>query len=743
MNLPLLPFSQWIVLLFALLGLWGLYRVIRAGAPVVIKQVHWTIIALRTLAFACLILAILDPFWRSQRPDPNAFRLAVLVDVSASMETRDLPDGQSRFEWVADWLNPDSPNPAYKALADPETPVEVNLFSSRTQPWDGASLADPLSGQTAIGDALESINKSGSTSSRRPLGGVLLISDGASLGGSSPAQVSLQYKRDGIPVSVIGVGQQVESGDLTVDFAQPELSFTEGQPAAVEITLSNSFSSDETGQLELFRGQALVDQRSVTVTAGESLTVGIDVDPGGAGVETFRAVYKPERERGNPATNVSYSIAEVEREGKFRFLLMSARAGWESRFLRLMAMESTTIEMDSLIRIDEGRFIKLSRNEDGSGSDERLASDRQTLDALPEAADFYFTYDAIIVDAAMLLEESKRLTPVLTEFSGTKGGGLLLYHNGPQIYSFQLPASLREIFPARDFSQRRLNSAIPLQLEVNPLFTDQIGGALFNGPEPEIPAGAEVAVPSTLSRAAQVHASSEMEGYPLLVTQAYGAGRTAWLAGDFLWRWQLGSDRSSEQYSAFWQATLSWLATGGKERLVSPVNAQIIPVKEETSLDIRLLGADFTPRMDATVTGVITGPDGTISEQRLLPDIEEPGRYTLSLPLQKAGQYQVDYEALFPDGDRLIRSSWFALSSNSPESRETAFQEKTLRDIARVAGGEYRSFKNWKELLPLPVSDLIPQVEQKVHWTRSLPFLLAAITLFLIEWWLRRRHGLR
>lgn len=744
MNLPPLPFNPWLLGLLVLIAAGALVSVVRAGAPVVQRRIHLSILLLRVGGLLSLVLALLNPFWRTRLPDPDAYRIAVLVDTSASMETQDLPAGQSRLEWTAGWLDPDKPGRALESLADPRTPVEVKLFSSDVEPWNLVPPTAPLPGLTAIGDALESAHAAGAGSARRPLGGVLLVSDGGQLAGMNPTEAARLYARDGIPVSVIGVGQRQESGDVSVEFSKPRLSFTEGLSAAVEINLNNNFQTGEAGQLALYRNDALLEQRAVTIAAGEDRTETFAVEPGAAGVETFRAVYTPEQERGNPATNVSFSIAEVQRDGGYRFLLLSARAGWESRFLRLLAMESGTIEMDSIIRIDAGRFIRLTREAGDPMQNQDRPARRETLDALPTVAGEYLGYDAIILDLPMILEESEVLAPILEEFAGTKGGGILLLHAGAQADGqVSLPGSLRDLFPVRDFSLQQTADPLALDLEVNPLFSDQSGGVLFSGAPPALPEGTPLAIPSGLSRAAQVPVATAQPRTPVLATQAYGAGRCASLTADFLWRWRLADARSSERFAAFWEAALSWLAVGGKDRLVAPVNATMVPIEEQASLGVTLLGRDYTPRMDASVKAILTGPKGTVSEQRLLPDIQQPGRYTLEIPLQVPGPYQIEYEALFPDGDRLTETSWFAVAATSAESRDTGFKEKTLRDIARITSGEYHSFKSWPDLLPLPVSDAIPLIESKSHWTRTLPFLVAALSLFLAEWWLRRRHGLR
>jgi hypothetical protein len=275
------------------------------------------------------------------------------------------------------------------------------------------------------------------------------------------------------------------------------------------------------------------------------------------------------------------------------------------------------------------------------------------------------------------------------------------------------------------------------------LFADTLGGALFSEPTPRVPAPALIGRPGELSRAAQIPVRSQPGNFPVLATHAYGAGRSAWLATDVFWRWKLGDERTEAQYNAFWEALLSWLAVGGKDRLETPVNTTIVPMDSPVDLQVRALGRDFTPRMDASVTALLSGPDGESQTVRLLPSIDEPGQYTHAGVLDQPGTWQVDYTVLFPDGDELRETAWFAMSATSPESRETAFREKSLRDVARITGGTYRSFDDWSDLSSLPVSETIPLVENRFRWTRTWPFLLMAFICFVLEWWLRRRHGLR
>jgi hypothetical protein len=731
------------VALLAIMALGAMAWLLWTGASLLPGNVRKAVVVLRILGLAALLLAAFDPFWRSVKPDPSAYRVTVLADVSRSMETRDLPDDVSRLEWLSAWMQPVSGSSALQRLAGEGTPVSVRLFSDVTRSWDGRPVTEPIPGQTGIGDALAGLVEDARTGAESRLGGVLLLSDGMNLAGRSPVDAARLLGRAGIPVSVIGIGESTTTGDVRIAFTRDVHTIKEGQSASASIRIENTFQDTRGGRLAVYQNNRLLKEGPVELAGGEVLTEEVPIDPSVSGVDTLRAVFEPGFTGGNPSTNTSFSIAEIERPDHFRILLMSGGGGWSERMLRILALGNDSISMDSLIRIDEQRFFLAERSFDPN-SREPLPVRRETLNGIPDDAEFYRAYDALILDRDVLEENADLLSAVLREFTGTKGGGVLLIHSGRAESSPDgLPQSLRNLFPAREIATGLMENPGPLQFEADSVFADYLGGVLFADPPPRLPGMAVIGQPAELSRAAQVPVRIQPGNLPLLVTQAYGAGRSAWLASDETWRWRMGSKRAAEQYAAFWEAVLSWLAVGGKDRLEAPLNATIVPMDAPVDLGIRILGQDYTPRMDASVTALLTGPDGRSRTVRLQPSIDEPGRYVFADALGQPGTWQVDYTVIFPDGDELRETAWFAMAATSPESRRTAFQEKTLRDIARISGGQYRSFREWEEILPLPVSDDVPVVEVRIHWTRTWPFLLAAAILFLAEWWLRRRHGLR
>lgn len=743
MNLPSLPFNFWLLVLMALVGVLVMTVLLRAGAPYLPKRVRIILAILRILGLVALFLAVLDPFHRVTRPDPSAYRFDVLVDASRSMESPDLVDGRSRLEWVSRWLLPESGQPAWKALAHPGTAFRISLFSSERWPWDRQPLRESRPGETAIGTALEDLLESGGATSEG-LGGVLLLSDGASLSGIPPATAARRFAREQIPVSVIGVGTSRVPGDLAIRFSRETHSFQRGEEAAFSVEIENTFSGPRGGSLAVYRDDRLIERRPLQLDAGETRSESFSFSPEVSRVETLRAVFEPDFTGGNPATHLDFSIADIKPDGSFRILLMADRGGWLTRILRILARENESLQMDSLIRVDEERIFALTEAEAGTAPQAAASAKRETRSEIPLEPDFYRFYDAILIDLPMALENAPSLAPVFEEFAGDKGGGLLLFPaGGSTAAEIRLPAELRTLFPARAFESARLNREAPLLFEPEPLFSDAIGGLLFSSPVPVLPADSRLAIPVELSRAAQFPVRLRDGQSPVLVTHAYGAGRTAWLGSSSLWRWRFGDERARESFTAFWDSLLAWLAVGGKERVKTPLNASVVPVDGSTDIDIEILGRDFTPRMDATVTALLTDSGGAVSERQLMPSVDDPGRYTGSIEADQPGPWQIEYRVLFPDGEELTRKAWFAVAATSPETRQSAFDEKTLRDIARITGGTYLSHEEAFGSGKLPVSPSIPTIEDRFHWTRSWPFLLTALLLFLLEWWLRRRHGLR
>lgn len=699
---------------------------------------------LRLAAIAALLLAFLDPATLREIPDPQAYRIAVLADNSASMDTPDAPRDQTRRDQLRRWLTGrEDQDGLLQSLRSQTDNIQVTFFSEQPRPWDGRFPPESDAGSTAIGRALQQPLQE--TAAGPDLGAVVLLSDGISHLGPDPVSTARRYAEAGIPVSVVGFGSRQQAGDLSVEFQRPRGSLEENTSETIGVTVRNRFQIAQATRLRLFRGNEEIAQRSVDLPPDSESVVEFSYTAGRPGVETLRAVLDPVPEDRNPATDTAYGLRRVVGDGVTDVLYLAHHPGWEFRLLRVLADQSDSLRLHSVVRVDEDRYFRHDAADTSDTSDTSASTPpRSVLSALPEDPSFYLGKDLILIDSAALQHGGDVLAETLIRFVGTRGGGCLLIPTGEADPMQDLPADLLSLFPVRETSSRQLAESAALRVETHPLFSDQIGGPLLASPPPTIPAETLLHLPVRFSRSARQPVRLLQDEAAVLAIQAYGAGRTAYLAAPFAWSWALASDRGADRHRAFYQGLLAWLATGGKERLQTPLNGQLLPLGKEVPLDVELLGADYEPRMDARVSATITPPEGESESFSLQPDLGQPGQYKAAFELNQPGAYRVEYNASFPNGEELMREAWFSAAPTGPELIDVRPREQLLRDIARLTGGRFLDSSDRASAdSEFPVAAAVPRRVDRFSWTRTWPFLLLAAALFVGEWWLRRRIGLR
>ena len=94
---PYIPLALWVPLALAAAGLLAWYAA--SSRRRLARRRWWGVIALMSLAVAVPLVILLNPIWLERIPPPAGKPLlTVLVDHSASMDTRDAEGGNSRYE---------------------------------------------------------------------------------------------------------------------------------------------------------------------------------------------------------------------------------------------------------------------------------------------------------------------------------------------------------------------------------------------------------------------------------------------------------------------------------------------------------------------------------------------------------------------------------------------------------------------------------------------------------------------
>ncbi|WP_309400504.1 hypothetical protein [Cerasicoccus maritimus] len=701
---------------------WALWK-----RPLVANKAAWGLAALRIVGVALVTLLLLNPFLSREYPDASQFAVAVVGDVSHSMETNDLPDGQTRLSLLQSELVPDETGNLWSRLAE-QYALEPSTIAAT---WEAGASWSPRSGDTALGNGLNQLLTSRSADSAQ-LGGAILLSDGINLQGERLPDVAVTWRDAGIPITVVGIGEPTPPGDLAVKFAKAPESAPLGDPLELTVAVNNYFGEARKAQIELYAEERLLETQALELPAGEQSQVQFRVIPEAPGLQVYRAMLKtPATGDFNRANDLDYVAVDITMPKNQSLLYLSARLGPFWRYLQQALGEDDQIARQCIIQTGPERFYR-------QGFGEVDAMD-ETATGFPESADELFANAVLIVDISAVNAMTPDAREGLRDYLLRRGGGVL-FLGDPK----EMPEDLKALLPVRDGELARVLKRTPIELAPQPVFKDAKAGVLSTPPGPYLPAETLFFQPADVSLGGRVAAETESPGLPVLTVHAYGAGRVAYLGTESTWRWALSSDRENEQHTAFWQQLIAWLATGGKPRVELPLQGEVVSLGGPVALDIDVRGSDFLPSEDARVRATVTAPNGDIlPEVDLIPDAADPGRFAGEALLDEPGEYRVDYAIEFPDGERLEHTAYFAGRRAGRENEDLRFRETTLRDLARITGGQYFGWRDIDDIDELRLSSSVPLREVRTYWTRNLAFLLALLAVFGIEWFWRRSLGLR
>lgn len=717
------PFGFWpaLVLLAGALFFWR--RAALRDRPLLPRPIFLSIAGLRGLLMAGLFLLLLNPFSSRTQPDPTGHHLTVLVDASASMQERDA-DGQSRWETVRQALDP----------AD-QTSWRSFLASRHALRWQafGASLGPlrldrpPAAAATDLSGALQEALQVAESSSR--LGGLVLLSDGHQTGPGSPAAAALACGRAGIPVTVIGVGGGRAASDLAVRAVAPpgEGRVREALPMRFEVV--NRGREPVSIPIALWEEDKVVEERSVTLEPGQSRIESFTVIPRQAGLRLYRARLSPPEPDANPANDTSYLPVKIQEPASFR-VLICAFPSWETAFLRSVWKEDHQVQAGAVLALAPDLWMVDLPEAPPAGTREG---------AFPLAVTSLAEWDAVLLEARLANLLGADFAEGLTRFVAEAGGGLVV--EGPPE---AIPDKMRQLLPAKTSQEERPRDDAHWAVEGMPWPQRSAADSLANPPALFLPGGLPAWPAEELSRGATVAAATQPEtGGPVFLYQNYGAGRVAWLATSDSWRWRFANRDENGAHQRFWRLLAGWLGSARKPRLDTVLNGITVPLGQAAPVAITVLDRALQSRPDAQVRVRLTAPGEEAVELPLQPSLREPGRYSAEYLPVRPGEHRLEWEAVFADGETIGRTTHFVAAPSGPESADTSFSEATLRDIARLSGGRYYSWRELDKSVQPELAARLPQRESRLYWTRHWLFLWTMAGLAGAEWMVRRRWGLR
>ena len=629
--------------------------------------------ALRLLIAAGIALTLAQPEWREVFQPDHKPTLAVLVDVSRSMETRDVldpaqpaADPRSRAEAARPLLDP----AAWRSLAG-RMDVSVEPFSSAEQPpEEGTDL------NAALARASE----------QHPhLQAVVLLSDGDWNTGQPPSQAALRLRMRGVPVFAVPLGAETRLPDVELTSFDVPTFAVAGKPLRIPFTVESSLPRDEPATLEMRSSTGEVITKNVIIPAMSRLQDAMVWRPEQPGEVRLKLTVPKTGEERFLDNNSLEAPLSIRRE-QLRVLVVESYPRWEFRYLR------NALERDPGVAVNCVLF-QPDLGKPGAGKD--------YLPALPKDDDLakydvVFLGDVGVAPGQLTNEQCAALAKLVRD----QAGGLVFL---PGLRGYEASfegTALADLLPVvlDEAQPRGFGTSAP----GNFTLTEAGSHSLLTKLEDTDDASARVwgslpgfqwYAPALRSRAgAEVLATHSTEAnrfgrVPLIVTKTYGSGKILFMGTDGAWRWRRGVE--DRYHYRFWGQVVRWMAyqrnmsSGDKMRLFyspdRPLAGSVL------TLNANVTSQTGEPLRDGTVIAQITAPSGKTASVRLAPAGEEAwGLFTGVFTPAEPGDHRVHLSCA--DAGSALDTT-ISVQGTSREKRNQPAKFDVLREIAQLTRG--------------------------------------------------------
>lgn len=688
------------------------------------KKGRRTILTLRVFAVSGVLLAYFQPSLRFEEVRRSHAPVIVIVDESASMQTRD-QEFSSRLERVKKFFHE---NAAYFENLKQKHEVRYFACSDRVRPIQditSESFTRPRGSSTDLTKCLaQAIAEVG----QEP-GGAILITDGVDTGRASQAdQKSLKFSG---PLWVLIV-QEAPSKDIAVATISGLSFVLDRNICEVRVLLAYTEVAHEEATVALLLDGEVVDSKKVSLPGKAGFAeVTFYLLPKGPGRHVVKVVVHPLEGELNTWNN-QYAAAVTVVRDRTRILHVAGFPSWDLRFLREALRSYARSELVSFHTLRDP-FLQQSLSKD----DETVLIPFPAHEIFQEKIESFDLvvlqdYDFSDPDGAENAESIRRYIV---------NGGSLLYVVGsivPRGANLLERLGVREgISGKREMLTGAFRARIPNAARLHPLFgfggrwmLEEIEAA---PPLPAIKPLRGEGAWETLIEVADPN--SPGVSWPLLMVAAMGKGVVAVLATDALWRWAFSPDYGP-LYGQMVRRLIAFLTREPDAGLVkvSAGSERVAPGEKcEFVVSAAFNDGDILGRLESlSGQGVETIAD--------LTGRIEKGKASLSVTLNETGEYRMTVVHL---ATGLSADDVVVVGPATEELFNLWTPGAIAKTLAASFGGELHPVESPALERFRPRGGELVRTGVRVILTLwDHPLVLAIVILvFALEWYLERRLG--
>ncbi len=730
----------WYIFIFAVIFLAALtVFVYRYTVPPVSSGKRIFLTALRSLALALLLFAIIEPLFRYSYSSNVPPTVAVLVDNSLSMT---LTDAVGNREQQLRSLLAD---PLLKKFSS-DANVRYFTFSPSFHALNSASRDSLyLTGATTdIASALGQLREQALPHLRA----VILLSDGDYNDGANPLY---EAERLPVPLFTVGIGDSSEQKDVAIEkIAANSIAYVQSSvPVDVTVKVSGFQNVRTTASLMEDGKQVARQILEFGNSAGNGSVVEYPLHfsftPATAGVKKYTVQIVPLSGEVTEKNNARSFLVKVLKNKMQVTVVASAPSADVAAVMQELHADQN-IESQLFLQQTNGTLHNLTTTKDFSSA--LSSTECLILIGMPGHATPVSTLQEI--NNAV----TARSLPVFFISSRTIDVQKLGQWNSfvPFLVNRNVPS------PSQQDEQQVLPAIAP-QMQSHILV--QAGNSAGESPQGgfqnvlgKLPPvfssyGVFAAKPEAL-----VLATMKIQGVtlnnPLIVSRNVLRMKSFAVLGYGIWRWKLlaGASPETENFFDDWfPAVVRWLVTREDNKRV-----QVVPSKEIFSQGepIDFLGQvyneSYQPIENADLRVAVKSAAGQGQFEAVLHSLGG-GRYEGGLEMLPEGDYSYVASAHVNGAEIGKDEGRFSVGEQSIEFSDTKMNKTLLQQIAAASGGAYADASRFDQLLRVVQSR--PAMKPEAQATTSefelwnKPWLLSLIVLlFGVEWFVRKRSGM-
>jgi hypothetical protein len=625
-------------------------------------------------------------------------------------------------------------------------PVQPFLFGSRTRglpdtpelKWLGDVSSDDT--KTQLTDSIAEML----TRDQNELPAAIFVATDGRDNGSSTQwdDLAREAARLKIPIHIYGIGGSTAGFLVLKDAAIQDTLFIEDS-VTVPFRFRVQGVKDAEVELTLTLAGKVVAKKRVPAKEGQDITESLQFTPqkedASAGKKEIVASVKVVDNNDIPEDKFAKMVRVADR--KVKMLYVESNPRWEFKFM-LQAFKRDR-------RVDP-TFIVIN------GDRKAMEAGPPFIPNFPDQRKDLFAYDLLVigdVDANYFTAEQRNW---IKDFV-TEGGGLVVIAGRLHAPSTWLGTPLADVLPVEVPSVKFPLDDARRPAEFKPLLSD-LGRrspilSLTDDPTEQMAIWQDLPgfywhYPVTKLRPAAVslldHPRDKIvddKPMPLLAMQYYGKGLVLFSACEETWRWRF--NEADKYFARLWGQVVYAIGLphtlGTKAGQLAIAGGEAV-LGKPGQVYARLFTPEYRPLTKERVTAQVEKLDALPTEDKFrtvefeaVPN--QPGEYVATVPNDRVGRYALKVES----GEEMATLDYRVTLPPEHEQAPGPMNEEALRKLAEQTGGKFYREEDLFQLSDnvQPQKVTFTQRKETLLWT-WLPMLLIVVSLFTIEWVVRK-----